>query len=307
MGLLRRRINYDPFLGDKEARAAAKALDEGDWIPTMALLKGSGDHSFHMGLIAAEANIRGFHTWADNHPTGQSLTMLAMRQMADAWAIGRTKAGDRSQSEIDDAFRAQLAIADRSVAHACGKDPEMADAWAAAIPIATGLGLGLQSARSRFDRAHSLHPFHRNATISMLRAHFERWGGSHDSMFGFARWVSGEVPPYSELQAVLPIAHLEYVAANGKELIHFARRENVVELQDVVRRFIDATPREPARPEQLEALNTFVAVLGKLHPLPEQLLEECILRIDDRPTPIPWRRGENDLAEAYSTFIKDFR
>lgn len=300
--------SYDPFLGDTDARDAANALQNGDWIPTMALLRDTADRSLRMTMITSEAvDTAAFETWVEAHATAQSLTMLAMRQMTEAWAIGRTKAGARTQKEIDDAFLAQLRVADRTVARACGKDPEFADAWAAAVPIATGLGLGVQAAAGRFERAHTLHPYHRNATIAMLRAKFARWGGSHEQMMEFARLVSDQTPPNSAMQMVLPFAHLEYVAAHGRKLSHFSRSENRDELKGVIIRFLDSSPDGPAPAEQLEALNTFVAVLGRMHPLPEDLLNKCIERIADRPTPVPWRRGENDLADAYAGFIRKLR
>lgn len=303
------KLTYDPFLGDEEAREAADYLQNGDWIPTMALLRDTEDRSLRMNMLTSQAvDTEAFETWVEAHPTAMSLTMLAMRQMSDAWAIGRTKpTATRTQSQIDDDFRAQLRIADRTVAQACGKDPDFADAWAAAIPIATGLGLGLQSAAGRFERAQALHPYHRNATSSMLRATFARWGGSDKAMMEFARLVASEVAPDSGLQSALPIAHLEYVAAHGKKLSHFSRSENRNELRDVITAFLEAAPGGPAPAEQLEALNTFVAALGRMHPLPEDLMVECIERIADRPTPMPWRRGENDLAEAYGKFTAKWR
>lgn len=299
---------YDPFLGDKEARKAAESLRHGDWIPTMALMRDTEDRSFRMTLITSEfVETEAFETWAEAHPTGLSLTMLAMRQMTEAWAIGRTKAGQRTQTEIDEAFKAQLRVADRTVARACGNDPEFVDAWAAAIPIATGLGLGLSAAQGRFERVQALLPYHHNATISMLRAHFARWGGSEESMFEFARTVSSDTALDSTVQSALPIAHLEYVAAHGRKLSHFSRAENRDELKAVVIGFLDAMPEGPASPKQLEALNTFVAVLGRMHPLPEDLFNKCVERIDGRPTVVPWRRGENDIAAAYKSFITKYR
>ena len=59
--------------------------------------------------------------------------------------------------------------------------------------------------------------------------------------------------------------------------------------------------------EEAAGIGSFVAVLGRMTPLPEELLSECIARIADRPTPIPWRRRENDLAEAYASFVKRLR
>lgn len=304
----RQSISYDPFFGDDEVHNAADALRGGDWIPTMALLRGVDDRSMYLSMLTSETiDMSAYETWVDAHPTGLSLTMLAMRQMSEAWAIGRTRPGTRTQEEIDEAFLAQLRVADRTVAKACGKDPDFADAWAAAIPIATGLGLGLEAAATRFERAHALQPFHRNATISMLRAHFARWGGSHESMYSFARYVAANTAADSPVQSVLPIAHLEYVAANGRKLSHFSRAENRDELKKVVVGFLKKAPEGPAPADQLEALNTFVAVLGRMHPLPEELINECVARIDNRPTPMPWRRGENNLAEAYAGFIAKLR
>lgn len=309
---LRRRqttTNYDVFLGDEDARDAANALQEGDWIPTMALMRDTEDRSMRLSMITSEVvDLENFEVWAEAHPTGLSLTMLAMRQMTDAWAIGRSKPSDgRSQDKIDEDFRAQLQVADRTVARACGKDPDFADAWAAAIPIATGLGLGVQAAGGRFERAHKLVPFHRNATISMLRAHFARWGGSDEAMLAFARLVSAENPPNAAVQCVLPIAHLEYVSAHGRKLSHFSRPENRDELKKVATQFLDAGVDGPAPPEQVEALNTFVAVLGRMHPVPEDLISSCVARIANRPTAVPWRRGENDLVAAYANFLAKVR
>ena len=65
-------------------------------------------------------------------------------------------------------------------------------------------------------------------------------------------------------------------SSSGLTMTAEARIDNRDELKYVVLRFLQATPEGPASPGQLEALNTFVAVLGRMRPLPVDLLNQCI-------------------------------
>ena len=70
----------------------------------MALLRDVEDRSLHLSMLTSEVvDLEAFETWVEAHPTGLSLTMLAMRQKTEAWIIGRTKPdGDRTQLDIDE-------------------------------------------------------------------------------------------------------------------------------------------------------------------------------------------------------------
>ena len=74
---------------------------------------------------------------------------------------------------------------------------------------ARGLGLEPPEIRARFEEARRRDPDGWTAGMFALQSLAEKWSGTHDEMFAFAREVSGAARDGSPLHSLVPLAHHE--------------------------------------------------------------------------------------------------
>lgn len=308
MALFRRKkATHSPFLGRSDLQAAHGALRKGDWGPAAQLLAQPGDRSVVFnGLLADGVPTDAYQRWAQSRPDSTSLALLARKLTNDAWDI---RGGGWADTVGDDAwpqFWAVLEQADDAVAQAISIGPPIADSWAAGIMIGVGRQIGIEMIQRRFEQSHQLQPFHADAVRTMLQARCDKWYGSHDSMFQFARWVGAHAPAGSAAQFAICEAHFERwraMAETGVSRSTYFSQSNIRhEIATVADRFLQSTPPGPAAAEHLSALNWFVYAVGSADQRPPGMIAECVLRIDQRPTNSPWRYLKGEIGEAYSDF-----
>ena len=64
-------------------------------------------------------------------------------------------------------------------------------------------------AQRRFDEVVARHPWHRIAHEHMLQYRCEKWFGSHEEMFEFARATAERAPDGSLPPRLIAVAHVE--------------------------------------------------------------------------------------------------
>jgi hypothetical protein len=111
----------------------------------------------------------------------------------DAWAV----------------FHSRLVAADEDLTRAAALDPQDPCPWEVSLPVVRGLSLGQVEGRRRFDEAHRRDPWNLFACVDMIQLTAKKWGGSHETMFEFARSVSAQAPEGSSVHRVIPLAHIE--------------------------------------------------------------------------------------------------
>lgn len=89
-------------------------------------------------------------------------------------------------------------------------NPRDAEPWAALIGVHLGKsGASQAAAEAMLDQVHARHPSHLPAHLATLTHTLEKWGGSHDAMYEFARRITQREPDGSPLHTVVPGAILE--------------------------------------------------------------------------------------------------
>lgn len=277
---LLRPDRIDPFLGDRELRAAYRVMVDGDWTRLERFLQVSAKgwlfSSIVTGEIVAMETIV-FERWVDFRQSAQSRVMLANALIRDAFAeyevrrdigfsglagaggpgAGRPGMTDRSPfedppdptidglaDEADDRFVTKLSAAEELLYEVISERPAMAEPWVGLLTSGRGLQVDLDELRERFENAHSRDPFRPDACRQYLQGLTKKWGGSNVASFDLARWVQVEAPPAAPAREALPMAHIErglYQYGTEKLSRYLTQPEVVTELQNGLIDYLQAT------------------------------------------------------------------
>ena len=306
----RKKSKYDPFFGLAEVKAAHVDLRRGDWTAAQALLATGGDRSLLISMLGEDGVKTAIHEqWAATQQDSMSYTMLARKLTSDAWDVRGSGYAKTVKQDAWRSFGAILKDAQVAVDQAIRLDASNADAWAANVQIGIGRSVGIDTVQAHYERAHAVQPFHASATGSLLQARCDKWFGDHESMFVFARWITGHAAADAPVQWAIARAHYERWASMQEDGVapsqYFSQPEVFNEIMGTASRFLAATPAGALAPlHHLTALNWFVYALGMANQPSRQIIDECANRIARRPTMWPWiaRRGEH--GEAYDQFLK---
>lgn len=317
---------FDPFLGDVELRNAYRYLVDGDWRRLENFLDSSPKYwlfsSAITGSIVGIETIT-FNRWVESANSPRARCLHAGALIRDAYetraaveAFVATPAFHARHGDIEAARRAEQAVADHQeslkqaerVLYDVIRDrPSLSDPWVFLLISGRGLGVRLEELRQRFDNAHSRDPFRPDACREYVEGLTEKWGGSQEATFDFARWVEQEAPPDSPGRMSLPVAHLEQglLEGHGANLAAYLNEESVVgELAGALELFLWAIP-SPAPTEALPVLNAYALAVSADSPGTAHLMSDVFTRIADRPTPYPWSLYKENIPEVFSEIRDD--
>lgn len=203
----------DPFAGDPATRRIAELGAAGRWQEVHEFLESVRDwraRNHYLLALKADGWPRWIDEWLSTRPDSSLPWLVAGRQRTN-WAWEARGSG-RAESVKQDAwpvFQARLVQADRELAKAANLDEADPTPVAQSIWVAMGLSLGQAEARRRFEAAQRRQHLNQGACVAMIQATARKWGGSHEAMFEFARWVSRESPEGSPGHKVIALAHIE--------------------------------------------------------------------------------------------------
>ena len=127
-------------------------------------------------------------------------------------------------------------------------------------------------------------------------------------MFDFARWLEVEAPAASAARVALPMAHLEHgLGADSERTLteHLADPETIAELVAGLAAYLDAAPAD-AGSEHLAVLNAYALAVTVTDERTAALVEECLRRIDNRPTPYPWSLYDGEpIVDVFREVVDD--
>jgi hypothetical protein len=215
-------VDLHPAQDDEALRRAYAAAQGGDWIPARELMAATGsDHDRRARYIwvlaesteavwdsdrsGADTTSEWTDRWADDEPDNADALLLRARSLikrgwdvrGSGWA---SSVGNDSFAEFHRLLRLALPLVDRAAALSPG-DPSP---WVHRLLLA----VALQAGREQFERLWSevvaRDPGHREAHNFKLMYLCEKWHGSHDEMFAFARAAAASAPDGSPLH-VLPV------------------------------------------------------------------------------------------------------
>lgn len=302
---------YDSFIGEARHREAHAALVRGDWRPAQTLMEEPGDRSFVVtGLTQDTATpTAAYQRWVADRPSSLSGTVLAVHLTGVAWDIRGGGYAETVGTDSWNGFAAKLSEAETAAREAVRLGPSLADAWAALLQVSVGQARGMEVIDQCFQQAHALQPFHNRATSRMLQARCNKWYGSHEDMFSFARWVKDRAQPGSPAQSLVVRAHHERWASMSELGVpsgqYFSQPDVQTEVLQTATRFLEATPSGPSPIELVEANAWFLFGLGRSQSNSKATVNELVSRIDGRVTEWPWVVVAGPTpAASYSSFIR---
>jgi hypothetical protein len=290
----------DPLLGDPVAHRFLAELTQGRWQEFHDFLDGVRNWDDRNGYVinlcaGLDDRPEWIEQWKAARP-GSSLPYLFSGTHLIKWAW-QARGSGRAGSVAEDAwavFYARLVDADRDLARAAGLDDADPTPYARSIPVAMGLGLGLDERRSRFEQAVRRHRWHTGAHVDMIQALARKWGGSHEAMFEFARTTtSAQAPDGHSVHRVVALAHLEgYIDLPKKaedrqqtRAVYFQRPDVRAEVFQAADRSIRSLAYEPSRSTPMDR-NTFAMCFHMMHEYHAQLQQMNL--IGAQVTASPW-------------------
>ena len=202
----------DAFHGEEAFRREIAQLRDGNWQPAAARLKqtrAADDRAFVAGMMMAEAG-PWIEAWLAAEPSrGEPWMMRGLSRIGWAW---EARGSGRAEDVPEDAwpeFFARLNLAEEDLHEAMRHDAKDALPWAYLLITGRALQVDVEELRRRYEEGRARAPEAWQASWLMLEALTEKWSGSHDLMFQFAREVSAAAPPGSGLHALLAEAHFQ--------------------------------------------------------------------------------------------------
>ena len=166
------------------------------------------DRTFVIDLFGPFCQPQALTDWCRNDPRA-----ALPRLLLGCWGIGaawKARGSGISASEQGrQQMRVHLAQAETEFRAAAALDPADPSAYAFLITVARGLNQDPSVAHQLFAEAKARDPQHEYAHRAMLTFLCEKWHGSHDQMFAFARQSASAAGRGSVLPALLIQAHLE--------------------------------------------------------------------------------------------------
>lgn len=189
--------------------AKGQLAELGHWI--QSLPPGTwGDRAFLADLFGPFCEPRALADWARNEPQAALPRLLSgCHAIGAAW---KARGHGQAQSVTEQGkqqFRSHLQAAEVELRAAAALDPADPSPYAFLIGVARGLNQGATVAQHWFAEARARDPEHEGAHRAMLSFLCEKWHGSHDQMFAFARQAAAGARRGSTLPSLIILAHLE--------------------------------------------------------------------------------------------------
>jgi len=284
----------DAFHGEEAFRREIAQLREGNWQPAATRLKqtrAADDRAYVAGMMMGAAG-PWTEDWLAAEPTrAEPWMMRGLFRIGWAW---EARGSGRAEDVAEDAwpeFHARLKLAEEDLQEATARDAKDALPWAYLLITGRALEVGVEELRRRYEEARKRAPEAWQVSWLMLEALTEKWSGSHELMFEFARAVSAAAPPGSALHALVAEAHLQrwlYFRMEGDregELAYY----RTPEVQEELRRAWASGPGSPTfragrfAPNQ-RALFAFAFTLGGDDASARAVFDQL-----DRVTTEPWQ------------------
>jgi hypothetical protein len=300
-------VPIDPAGGDPVAAGLIAALEAADW-PTARSVLTSVDPEFLSLYTGYAMDVQGAEQWLPDivrRDLDDPLPLLVYGARAIGWAwdartSARAKNVSREQFEV---FWERLRIAEDCLQGVVRRSPDNTAAWYHLLITARGLELGIDEARSRFDRAVARYPYHTGLHNVFLQQLLPKWGGSWELAHGFADRAVANGPPGTSLGSLIAAVHIEHwldlpAGEDDKYIGSGPVRESL-------RAAADRSIRHPGyrpRPGWPGAHNTFAAAFCLSGDLPAAA--EQFRLLGDLATEFPWCYLRGGAGAAYCTWRK---
>lgn len=210
--------HLDPTYGDPHRKALIRAMQKRNWSWARELFDmadGPDEYAFLMEAVAGVDGVQDVQGWIgeriDAEPEA-TLPVLVAGCHAVSWAW-RGRGSKRAQYTSAEQFRLfhdRLRHAEHLLREVLARDPDNVTAWTWLVMSSRGLQVGKDEAQRRFDEVVRRHPGHIVAHEHRLQYLCEKWSGSHEAMFAFARGAAAAAEPGSLVHQLVAVAHIEH-------------------------------------------------------------------------------------------------
>jgi len=231
-----------------------------------------------------------------------ALYLLGSSLIDDAWAArGSGGAGTVNQDQANQFFN-YLQEAEGSLRTLLNISPDYVEAYALLIRIQMGLG-NMDESWSLYNEAKKIEPGRLDFGLAMLVQLTEKWGGSHEQMFKFAREevVAGK-PEFSA--GLLVAAHYEYwLTLDGKESDRYYKDKSIKkELLDAIGTIAEIKSDHDFSSRHQKMLAQNCIAFCYLHLNEKKKARKVFRAIGEHYTNYPWKYMDDKPAAAYLRF-----
>ncbi|MCP3803665.1 DUF4034 domain-containing protein [Allokutzneria sp. A3M-2-11 16] len=287
-------IVNDPALDDEGLRVARDHANRGDWHPAEELLRDAGDdwdrrgHAIDVLAQATVADAGWADRWCAERPADAGAAAVrGWGEVHRAWAVRGADWADNTGDEAFQGFFERLTLARGLCERAIELGQDDPTPWAAMLWLAIGQDERPDEFHRRWNELAARDPHNRLGHIAALQYLAEKWHGSHEQMYAFARKATA---PWA---AVLPLqAHIEYVLIEeGKGFKHAYKVADFWKDSPEAKADLDTaltwlSGPEPGHAMALHDLTVVGYALAQAERWPEA--RELFSRIGNRAYEYPW-------------------
>ncbi|MDP2653427.1 MAG: hypothetical protein Q8Q08_05280 [Candidatus Omnitrophota bacterium] len=235
---------YVSLIQSKNFFEAERQLTE---LENSKLKNADGNYVFYQTIreiskdlaLDPDASLPALNTWCGQSSHLYLPFLIRGRFYKDfAWADRGTTFADKVLPEAWPVFKERLALAKKDLSEAAGLNPQSAEPWVALMAVDLGLG-DYENLEKSFNEAVKLDKDHYGSYYVMLQSKMEKWGGSNEEMFEFARsaYRKGDGNPafgFLLLEAHDEMASRRKSATDGKKQDYYQRPEIYEEMRGIV-------------------------------------------------------------------------
>ena len=207
-----------------------------------------------------------------------------------AWEVRGTGLAESVSRAAWERFHEGLRRAEAGLERGAKLDPADATPWTLLLRSGRGLEIPVEELRLRFEQATRRDPGLCVAHDEMLQALAQKWFGSHEEMFAFARGVADGAADGSPLHALVAVAHQErwVLEEEGRFGAEYFVGEVLAEVTAAAQRsvLLPGFPDPAEDPDAMWAMNVFALPLwfGGAREWSASLMG----RLGDHLTEAPW-------------------
>ena len=216
-------VPVDRFLGSASAREFRAALADRRFDSLVGVLGSCSSIDERVWAVQVAVDdptlIDAIKGWCSAQPqSGLATATWGASLVAQAWARrGGRRFADLQPGERE-LFYELLRSAERTLHHAAQLSPGSPLPWMGLLRSGRALQISRHEQRLRYDQAMRRNAPGLDPHQQLLQGLCQKWGGSHDEMFAFARQVAAGSPAGSPLATVLVLAHFERGVAGDPPL-----------------------------------------------------------------------------------------
>lgn len=302
-------------LGDDKLLKARLAINSGKYQAAKELLASTVDpqqRAFRAATLADWLDRpEAFDLWLKDDPEGVDANLVSAEHLIKwAWEARGGGLGNTVGEDAAHLFIERLTLASKQFQYTAQLAPQDPTPLASLLVVAKGLAISKEETTEIFQRAVELHPAHHRAHYAMLDFLCNKWYGSHDEMFAFARDAVRKAEPGSSLFGMIGFAHLERWIDVGNEgedddmdYDNYWKQQDVsAELQSAAEGFL--ANNSPLTPYRCVAANYLAMglTLAEAYPLANRVFDA----LGDHVSAAPWERL-GDPGATYNLWRKEAR